>query len=89
MNVNKLFNKVILNVIIVDLEYKGKYKIMLNNFYIYVLYLCIYVFVIIMVIIVNKFINSNLVFYVILILNILILGSMFIFVRVYVYNIEL
>lgn len=42
-----------------------------------------------MVIIVNKFINSNLVLYVILILNILILGSMFIFVRVYVYNIEL
>lgn len=71
-----------MNVIIVDLEYKGKYKIMLNNFYIYVLYLCIYVFVIIMVIIVNKFINSNLVLYVILILNILILGSMFIFVRV-------
>lgn len=71
-----------MNVIIVDLGYKGKYKIMLNNFYIYVLYLCIYVFVIIMVIIVNKFINSNLVLYVILILNILILGSMFIFVRV-------
>lgn len=78
-----------MNVIIVDLEYKGKYKIMLNNFYIYVLHLCIYVFVIIMVIIVNKFINSNLVLYVILILNILILGSMFIFVRVYFYNIEL
>lgn len=78
-----------MNVIIVDLEYKGKYKIMLNNFYIYVLYLCIYVFVIIMVIIVNKFINSNLVLYVILILNILILGSMFIFIRVYFYNIKL
>lgn len=73
----------------VDLGYKGKHKTMPNNLHINVLHLCIHVPVITMAIIANKLINSNLVLYVTLTPNILISGSTFIFVRVYLHNTEL
>lgn len=73
----------------VDLGYKDKHKIMPNNLHIYVLHLCVHVPVTTMAIIANKLINSSLVLYVTLAPNILISGSTFTFVRVYVHNTEL